>query len=205
MECPLGDPEEKHQDEDGHGLDFLAADFTHSVELFLQALQSTFYLRFLFLLFHREEDVHTQQKTDDKYDQAHRPTGLKPIRIAEVAGAQETGYERNCKQVGAGAGVEGIGSDIHLEQVLKHEVSSEIVPVSIRCSIDGAHYHKDRQHYGRLHCGGGDKEAEDEVDKHKAPKYSLGRFTEFDHEGEGQAFCEFGLYQHTGQNEAQDV
>ena len=205
MEGALGDPKEEDQDEDPDGLPLFHGHLAHGGEFTPQAVDAALNLRHLLLLLHGEEHIHAQQEAYDEDDQAHRPHGDEPLLVAEVAGAQETGDEGNGEEVRSTAGIEGIGPDIHLEQVLDHEVAAEVVPVPARGAIDGADDHEDREHDGRLHRRRGNEGGKDEVDEEETPQHTLRTLAELDDEGEGQPLGELRLHQHRGEHEAQDV
>ena len=123
-------------------------------EPLFQALETAFNLRLLFFFFHREEDIDTKHQTHCECDDTHWPNGDQPVGIAEVATAGEACDERDGQQVSAAAGIESVGTDIHLEKVLYHEVAPKVVAMVARGSVDSANCHENRQHDGGFHRGG---------------------------------------------------
>ena len=107
--------------------------------------------------------------------------------------------------MGAASGIEGVGADIDLEEVLYHEVAAEVVTLAVGGAVDGADDHKDREHYRRLHGGCRNEGREYQVDQQKAPEHALGVLAELDDEGQGESLGELRLDQHRGQHEAQDI
>ena len=205
MESALGHPQDQDKDKDADGLPFLHGHLAHGGEFAPQPVDAALDLGDLFLFLHGEEHVHAQQETHDQDDDRHGAHGDEPLLVAEVTGAQEAGNQGDGKQVRSRAGIKGIGPDIHLEQVLDHEVAAKVVPVPARGAVDGADDHEDREHDGRLHRGRGNEGGKDEVDEEETPQHPLRALSELDDEGEGQPLGELRLHEHGGEHEAQDI
>ena len=84
VEGAFRDPQEQDDHEYSHSPPLLCAHLAHGVELNLQTLYSSLYLRMLLLLFHREEYVHSHEQADDQDNHTHWPHGYQPIGVTEV-------------------------------------------------------------------------------------------------------------------------
>ena len=115
VEGAFGDPKYEHDHEDADGPPFLGAHFAHSVKFDLKTLYPTFDLWLLLLFLHGEENVHPKQQAYDEDYDAHGPDGYEPVGVSEVAAADESGNERDGKQVRTAAGVECVGPYVDLE------------------------------------------------------------------------------------------
>ena len=168
-------PKNEHADENCDGLELIAGHLTHRVELVTKTGHATLKLRDLFLFLHREDEFDTHEPSNKEKDHCQREAGNKPVRIAEglvsiCSGSSD--HERDSQKIGSRTGHERTRTDVHLEEVLEYEVTTEIVSLALACTKDGSNDHEYRQEDCGLYCCRRNEDRKDHIDYQEAEEDS---------------------------------
>ena len=202
----VGCPENQHAEEDRYSPVLDSLHLAHGFEFIAEPFHTALNLRLFLLFLHPEDDLGSNEPADQDEEDVHREGGLEPVLIAE-----RTDAKRSCNQ-GSGqkrsprSGKECVGSQIDLEEVLQHQVTSEVVAMlSASRSVDGAYHHHDRKQNGslcrsrRYECG------KNQVDDDEAENHAPGTLAELYHEPKGKPFGYLSLDKHRCQDEREYV
>ena len=165
-------PHDEDSKEDGNRFIFLKSHLSHRLQFLTKALHTTFDLRNSFFRFEREDDLYTYEPAYQKQDHSKRKGCNKPVRIHHGNFAVCSDKERHSKKVCSRTSHEGTCADIDLEKILEHEISAEIISVSLTCTEDCCNHHEYRKQNSRLHGCSRDEQRKNNIDDQEAEEYS---------------------------------